>query len=293
MNKYNAPQACPPATHIGPVCRCDQLWRPPWWAGWLHLAVFAFAMVGWIDVAVGRAPSWPECALGETVLGALLLGIFNPRSQGFAPAFCGSRHCRTRIVALTFDDGPDPTTTPRVLDALGANRATFFVIGRKAREHPHLISELLARGHAVMPHGEDHSWIDMMTVRGARGLVRECLRSLEGLGVPRARFFRPRYGLITPPLLVALREVGLTLVGWRLRTFDTVRYGQRDHFAERFAARVRNGDIVLLHDAPNLGSRPEPLGVTATSQLVTELRAREFTLVTLNELFEGAARDDI
>jgi peptidoglycan/xylan/chitin deacetylase (PgdA/CDA1 family) len=258
----------------------------------MHLPVLAFAFVSWIDLAVGREPRWPEWALGVAVLGALLLGIFSPRTQGLAPAFCGPRHCRTKIVSLTFDDGPDPRTTPRVLDALRANRATFFVIGRKARENPHLIAEMLARGHAVMPHGENHSWIDMMTVRGARGLVGEGLRSLQALGVQQPRFFRPPYGLTTPPVLLAIREAGLTLVGWRLRAFDTLRYRQSDRFAVRFAARVRNGDIVLLHDAPNSRSGREPLGVTAASRLVAELRFRGFTLVTINELFDAAAPED-
>jgi peptidoglycan/xylan/chitin deacetylase (PgdA/CDA1 family) len=261
-------------------------WRPPWWAGWLHVPVLSVGVVGFLDLGLGRVPGWPELALSLAAIALVVLGVLSLRSQALGPALCGP--CPgpgpAKRVALTFDDGPDPRTTPRILEALGAAHATFFVVGERARAHPELIAAMRARGHAIASHGERHSWTPMMTVAGARRLVLDGQRSLRSLGIPDGPFFRPPFGLTTPPLQVAVRAAGLTLVGWSRRSWDTLDLGSADRFAVRLARRVRDGDIVLLHDgAEGIGGR-EPLGVAAAGRLVAELQSRGFRLITVAEL---------
>lgn len=104
-------------------------WRPPWWAGWLHVPVLSVGILGFLDLGLGRVPGWPELALSLAAIGLVVLGVLSLKSQALGPALCGP--CPSpgpeKRVALTFDDGPDPRTTPRVLEALGDARVTFFV----------------------------------------------------------------------------------------------------------------------------------------------------------------------
>lgn len=264
-------------------------WHSPWCAGWLHVPVALGGLIAWLNVAVGRVPGWPEVALFMALVALVVLAVVSLRSQAMGPAFCGPRPAARKVVALTFDDGPDPRTTPQILEALGDRRATFFVVGEKARAHPDLIAAMQARGHAIVSHGERHSWTAMMTVQGARDLVMAGVQSLRELGIEPSPFFRPPYGLMTPPLLSAVREAGLTLVGWSRRSWDTVRSGPADQFAVQLAERIRNGDIVLLHDTADGNRGRKPLGMAATRPLVAALTARGFDLVTVDELARGVA----
>ncbi|HKX44414.1 MAG TPA: polysaccharide deacetylase family protein [Burkholderiaceae bacterium] len=153
-------------------------------------------------------------------------------------------------VSVTIDDGPDPKVTPAVLDQLdelGA-RATFFCIARHAAEHPALTREIVRRGHSVQNHSDVHR--HNFSLLGLRGYTDEITRAQQRLGditgvAP--RFFRAPAGLRNPFLAPVLQRLGLTLVSWTRRGYDTV---QRD--PQRVLARLTHelaaGDIVLLHD---------------------------------------------
>ena len=266
----------------------SSVWRPPWWSGWLHVPVALFALLAGYDLVTGRAPGVLELNFALLLCGLIFYGAINLRAQAFSAALCGPCPGRAKRVALTFDDGPDPETTPLVLDALGRCRATFFVVGEKARAHPELIAAMRAAGHQVASHGERHCWRAMTGVTSARRLVLDGLRTLRELGVESGLYFRPPYGLMIPPLVVATREAGVTVVGWSRRSFDTVRRDSPEGFTRKLAACVKNGDIVLLHDAPERRGERPPLGVTAAAFLVAELAARGFELVTVEDLLAGS-----
>lgn len=245
------------------------------------------ALVAIADLLLGRQPGWPETGLILLTLALAVLGTVSLRTQALAPAFCGPRPGRMPRVALTFDDGPDPETTPRVLAALGRHRATFFVVGEKARAHPELIRAIRAAGHQVALHGERHCWRAMVGPARARRQILAGRQALHELGVDDGGFFRPPYGLMVPPLAESLRRTGSTAVGWSLRSLDAVRSGDPGVFAARLAARVRNGDIVLLHDAPERPGGRHPLGIAAAAPLVAALDDRGFEFVTVAALHAG------
>lgn len=154
-------------------------------------------------------------------------------------------------VALTFDDGPHPSTTGPLLDLLRERevRAAFFVVGRHAATHPDLIRRMVAEGHEVGNHSASHDvWLMLRRSRTVSREVRDGCQALAAAGV-RTLAFRPPVGIVGPRLFPALRREGMFAVGFSRRARD---FGNRrvTGLAERLLRGVRSGDIVLLHDAP-------------------------------------------
>lgn len=148
-------------------------------------------------------------AAGVTTYGALW-----PRSQLFGPTIC--RTDARKKLAVTFDDGPNPAITPKLLEVLERHhaRATFFLIGRFVRECPALVGELVARGHVLGNHTETHPnlfWKSGREIRAELGACQD--RIAETTGRP-PRWFRPPYGFRNPMLAAAARDLNLTVVMW-------------------------------------------------------------------------------
>jgi peptidoglycan/xylan/chitin deacetylase (PgdA/CDA1 family) len=199
------------------------------------------------------------CAAGA-VAGAAAWGAVYPGSQLFGPTL--RRTNSSGAIALTFDDGPNPSITPALLDLLERHSApaTFFVIGRFARACPELVRDIAARGHAIGNHTDSHpslAWIS------SRRIAEELARCQEAVGAATQaqtpRWMRPPYGFRDPQLRGAVRRAGLAGVAmWSLTCYDwkpqpaaqlIARLG-RLRGADRSAAPGARsaGDIVLLHD---------------------------------------------
>lgn len=168
---------------------------------------------------------------------------------------------RAGEVALTFDDGPDPTWTPRVLDQLAEADvvATFFVIGEQASRHPDLVRRMVAEGHTVGQHSFYHR---EPSVTSARELVSEVKRTrlaLEQIVGQRISLFRPPKGKLTLNKLLRLWLAGQTVVLW---TVDPRDYRMQDmqqmvDWCSGYAPH--DGDIVLLHDRFSYAATAVPL----------------------------------
>ena len=164
------------------------------------------------------------------------------------------RGTEVNTVYLTFDDGPDPMSTPAVLDALErySARATFFVLGAAAREHPDLIRAIAERGHAIGVHGYTH---DGVTLQGMGRIDHDLGTALNAIRVASdtsVKLYRPPYGLRGPALACALRRRALRMQLWSLNSYDYL-YQAAAPLAERLHTRLQSGDIVLLHDAGETG----------------------------------------
>lgn len=153
-------------------------------------------------------------------------------------------------VYLTFDDGPDPRSTPAILDLLEQLQisATFFVIGNQARIHSDLIRRMLLAGHEVFSHSIDHRYAHYFKAEAAlRQWIEASLKDLEQITQRPQTVFRPPAGVLTPPLLCAARSLQAPLVLWNHRFFDTVlEWNMRR--AEKSLRRLAPGDLILLHD---------------------------------------------
>jgi peptidoglycan/xylan/chitin deacetylase (PgdA/CDA1 family) len=201
-------------------------------------------------------------ALG-TAAGITAYGAVFPRSQLFGPTVCHTNS--PHRLAVTFDDGPNPAITPKLLNLLDRYhaRATFFLIGRFARECPELAKEVLARGHALGNHTETHPnlfWLGQTQIRGELGRCNDAIS--DATGAP-PEWFRPPFGMRNPWLAGVARELDLRVVMWTLIPGDwrsdkpsewLIRRMER--IATRTEHRLRNrhghsglaGEILCLHD---------------------------------------------
>jgi peptidoglycan-N-acetylglucosamine deacetylase len=152
---------------------------------------------------------------------------------------------------LTFDDGPEPGFTDRILKVLQASdsKATFFVIADRAEKSPQLIREILSEGHSIGNHSLDHGYANFFRGRSAmRSWIQQSEEKLQFLtgGIPTVGF-RPPAGVITPELVGALKDLQIPLVLWTQRFFDTTLPWTTDR-ALGSLSKIRGGSIILLHD---------------------------------------------
>jgi peptidoglycan/xylan/chitin deacetylase (PgdA/CDA1 family) len=177
-------------------------------------------------------------------------------------------------VYLTFDDGPDPEFTPRVLDALGEAdmRATFFTIGAQVRRRPELVRRIAAEGHELGNHSFNHRHPWFMSDRAARAEVRDGAAALSDTIGRSPRFFRPPHGRMRACMTEEAQSGGQRTVLWNLSAIDWGPFGRAPKIAQRLA-RIKAGDIVLMHDGCNEHNRPDEL-LKVLPALLAELQQR-------------------
>jgi peptidoglycan/xylan/chitin deacetylase (PgdA/CDA1 family) len=179
-------------------------------------------------------------------------------------------------VALTFDDGPDPDVTPKVLDLLdhAGARASFFCIGERAAAHPELVAEIARRGHRVENHSYSHPVFFSMLPPPA--LKREIMRAQDVLTAASGqlpRLFRAPAGFRSLLLDPVLHSLGLRFVSWTRRGFDKAD-GDALRVAQRVAGQAVAGDVLLLHDgAPARDHNGRPVVLEALPRVLDILAA--------------------
>lgn len=159
------------------------------------------------------------------------------------------------VISLTYDDGPDPVWTPRVLDALAAHgaTATFFVLAPEAERHPEPVQRARAEGHEVALHADRHVRHTEMTRTELAADTETALRRLRGLGV-HPRHWRAPWGVVTRDTRLVADRMGLELVHWTVDTHDW-RGDSADEMQEACAADIEAGSVVLMHDGLGPGAR--------------------------------------
>ena len=254
--------------------------RPPWsLAEKVGLWTIIFAvLVYWVN---------PPLAVLSLAL-FLALCIFAPflhRFSFFLPVVSHGRS-GVKAIAITFDDGPSPASTPDLLRLLGKYhlKATFFVIGAKAAAHPELIRDIVDQGHSVANHSYSHDNLLMFkSYRDLKNDIQTTQAMLEGLGV-KPHIFRPPAGISNPRLKAVLAELGLNMVNFSCRIFDL---GNKniDRLAEKVMNRIRPGDILMLHDTSPAQDNMKAYWLSELDRLFRDL-PKKATVLPLSEVIQ-------
>lgn len=237
------------------------------------------------SVAMGPPPLWLAVSVTFAYLALCGFGVVFPRCEMYADVIASGPKGHSRV-ALTFDDGPDPQTTPRVLQALEQHgfRATFFVIGRKAEQHPELIHAIVRAGHELGLHGYQH---DRLTAWRAPSRIIEDIRRAQQvllqLTGTQVFWYRPPIGHVSPRTAVAARKADVELVAWSVRCLDGIRSSKPERVLARLRRKLHDGAIVMLHDAAERGDFV-PAAVQTIDRVLELVAHQGLHSVTLTEL---------
>jgi peptidoglycan/xylan/chitin deacetylase (PgdA/CDA1 family) len=202
------------------------------------------------------------------------------------------------LVSFTFDDGPDETETPRLLALLADHqaRATFFILGERARRYPELVRAIRAAGHEVGSHSDVHRRLTGITLSDVAQRVRRGKRDLEAvLGEP-IELFRPPYGFLTRPAYLVVRCLSLDVVAWSAEAKDWFDLPV-DDLVGIALGQLQPGGILLLHERhePWQVASPPPAPTfdreLLARKLLDEIAVRGWKSVTVGELLAGRRVD--
>ena len=192
-------------------------------------------------------------------------------------------------IALTFDDGPNPRNTPRLLDMLQAKGivATFFVVGRRVRRYPHLVARAAAAGHEIGNHGDHHVPLSVLPTRIIKRELSVCGDLVEEATGRRPNFMRPPMGWFNPRVLQVVRDSGLQPVIGSVHPQDSRRPG-----IETILRRLRRGagpgGVIILHDGGWRIGVDRSQTIAAVDIITDELLAAGYRFETIGQLFADA-----
>src|SRR3954470_22629081 len=251
-------------------------------------ALLGAAVTAGLDATVVAAGLGPAAWLIDVAFASALILVtiacFSPNSPLFGRVIDGAG-VHDPVVAITFDDGPSPDTTPRVLDALreADAHATFFVLGRHAEQHPQIVERIVREGHEVANHTHSHS---ILVFARPSEITHELLRThrlLLQAGARPPRMFRPPHGFRNPYVVRVARRLGYRVVGWTKGVFDTARPGA-DVIADRSRKALRPGAILLLHDADGNGDGDRSQTADALPEILRGAAEAGLRTVTMSEM---------
>ncbi|NOV02274.1 polysaccharide deacetylase family protein [Paenibacillus sp. LMG 31457] len=192
-----------------------------------------------------------------------------------------------RQVALTFDDGPDDKYTSRILDILKKEqvKATFFLIGEHAKQHPQMVKRIVDEGHAVGNHSWDHPNLVQADADKIRSEITSTDDEIKRITGKEPTLFRAPYGAVSSPVLEIASSTGHQLIGWSVDTLDWDGKSVVD-ILSNVRKEVRPGAIVLQHSA---GGKKGNLNntVEALPQIIAYLKQKGYALVTVPELISA------
>ena len=222
-----------------------------------------------------------KALLSFVLAGTLLFGTAQPclfSDESHRIYACGKSDGRE--LALTFDDGPHPEYTPRILDLLkeAGVKATFFVIGENVERYPDLVERMKREGHTVGNHTYGHRRVECQTEEDFYGDVLKNKRLLESLSV-KDRLFRPPGGVCDGKVLALAEKMDYDVILWTVDTNDW-RAPAQEQIVESVLSSVKGGDIILMHDyVSGKSNTPEALAI-----LRPLLAEQGYTFVTVDKL---------
>ncbi len=221
-------------------------------------------------------------AVGAVVVGSAAHGAFHRNSPVFGSVLA-KLPTTGNVVSLTFDDGPNPDATPKILDALKEKnvKATFFILGRHAERWPDLVLRIAHEGHQIGNHGYFHRKLHFKRPFYVRQDIKLGKRAIERTGAPAPAWFRAPHGFRNPWVTSIAGSMGERVAGWSLGVWDTDRPGVAE-IVKRTIAGTKPGSIILLHDGDGYDPEGDRMQTAeAVPLIIDELVARGFRFETL------------
>jgi peptidoglycan-N-acetylglucosamine deacetylase len=237
---------------------------------------------------------------GGSVVAAVTAGYQSmaPTGQWYGRTFAGLRDMRSpdarRLIAVTYDDGPNDPHTLRLLEVLARHevKATFFLIGRYARQRPDLVREVVRAGHIVGNHTLTHPLLIFKSAAEVRQQLLDCRAAIEDVVGEHSNLFRPPFGGRRPAVLRIARELGLEPVMWNVTGYDW-NAPPAEEIEKKVAKQMRGGDVILLHDGGHkeMGADRSQT-VIATDHLIARYKSEGREFVTIPAMMEGLKRKE-
>ncbi len=198
------------------------------------------------------------------------------------PVVCGFQ-TREKEIVLSFDDGPLPEYTTRILEILKVHEtpAAFFCIGKRVAEHPEILRQVHQQGHIIGNHSfSHHHFFDLWPSKKMLNDLLQMDEAVTSLIAVKPKLFRPPYGVMNPNLRSAIRAGGYIPVGWNMRSFDTV---AKDHsvFLKKILDALKPGTIYLFHDSMEITARVLP-------DFLKEVKSRGYKVRSLDKVLHLA-----
>ena len=208
-----------------------------------------------------------------------------PTGQWYGRTFIGLPH-GTKLLALTYDDGPNDPHTLRLLEVLAQHgvSATFFLIGRYVRQRPEIAREIAQAGHVIGNHTFTHPLLIFKSAAEIRREISQCHTALNDAIGEHCNLFRPPFGGRRPAILRIARELGLEPVMWNVTGYDW-NAPRAEKIEGKVTKQIRGGDVVLLHDGGHrqIGA-DRAQTVLATDKLLTRYKAEGYKFVTIPQM---------
>ncbi len=186
---------------------------------------------------------------GAVVIMILAWGSFRICSGFYVKAFCRAGTDK-KLLSLTFDDGPHPDITPKVLDLLKSHniKAGFFLIGNKAEKEQALVKRIFSEGHLIGNHSYAHPMnFDFLSTKKVLADLEKNEALIEDIIDQKVKLFRPPFGVSNPNIGRAARLLDYSVVGWSIRSLDTMAK-KPEKTIKRVIGRLKPGRVILFHD---------------------------------------------
>lgn len=214
-----------------------------------------------------------------------ILGSVNIKLNYFFYSHCNAVTDKKEI-ALTFDDGPHPQSTPTLLEVLNQHniKAAFFCTGKNAETNPDIVAKIVSSGNVIGNHSYGHSkFFDLLSARKMQNEILDTNKVIKSITGKNPLLFRPPYGVTNPMLRKAINKSKLISIGWSLRSFDTVK--SREKVLLKLISKTQPGDIVLFHDT-------SPHIISIIENYLIWLKKNGFKIVSLTNLLNISAYED-
>ncbi len=191
---------------------------------------------------------------------------------------------KTEGIAITFDDGPDPEITPQILDILAKEnvKASFFVIGHQIEQHKELLQRIDKEGHTIGNHSFSHTkQLTRTSTTKLKHDIAKCTTAIENVIQRKPIFFRPPFGITNPRYKKAIKSLGLTSIGWSIRSLDT-KTTDATALYNKVSKKITKGSILLLHDT-------QKVTVELLPEIIQYCKNNGINIVSLPELINQRA----